>query len=73
MTNTAANAARDRIQDAIQFRRWGHGYFMPNLLVDRDALRLLKIEYRPTKDPDEIHRQIGGLATLQFIEPGETE
>lgn len=64
--------AQHRIQDAIQFSRKGGGYWFPDLLVDRAAIRLLKVSYKPTKDADEVLAQFTGLCFIQFNEKNIT-
>jgi hypothetical protein len=61
--------AADRLADAIQFRQYANGYWFPDLLVDRNAIKLLKIRYKPTKSEDEVLTQFCGVAFVQFNTP----
>jgi len=69
MFNHEIQPAFDRLADAIQFRQKGGGYWFPDTLTDRNAIRLSKIAYKPTKDPDDVLRQFSGVCFCQFNTP----
>ncbi len=68
MFNQERVAATARLDDAIHFKRKGGGYLYPDLLADSHALTLIHVRIKPTQSEDEILRQIGGRATVCFIE-----
>lgn len=57
----------DGLKDAVRFQRLPDGFWTSKLLVDRDALHLLAIIYKPTRDADEVLAQIDGKATVEFV------
>lgn len=60
--------AKKRIIDGIKFVRKGDGFFFPDTLVDSDAIRLLNVEYHPTKDTDELEKQFAGKTWLEIVD-----
>lgn len=68
MFNFEVEPARQRLQDAIQFRRKGGGYWCPDLLIDRNAIELAGIDYKPSRDADAVLQQFGDIAWVEFIE-----
>lgn len=46
----------------VNFRRKGSGYWYPDKILDRNVLCLLGIDYKVTKDADEVLRQLEGKA-----------
>lgn len=68
MFNREIDEADTRAKDAIRFRRKGGGYYCPDLLVDRNALKLLKVQYKPTKDADNVLEQLSGLAWVMILD-----
>ena len=61
--------ARERLADAVHFRQAGGGYWYPDLPVDRNALHLAKVEFRPMRSEDEILTQLSGVCFCQFNAP----
>jgi hypothetical protein len=68
MFNFEIEPAAQRLADAIQFRQKG-GYWFPDLTVDRNAITLAKIRYKPSKSEDEVLAQFANVAFVQFNEP----
>lgn len=62
-------AATKRLDDAICFRRMGGGRWYFDLLVDRHAAQLVKVEYHPVLTEDEVLAQFANKAFVQFNEP----
>jgi len=69
MFNHELLPARQRLADAIQFRQMGGGYWHPDRLTDRNAVRLSGVTYRPAKDADDVLRQFSGVCFCQFNMP----
>jgi hypothetical protein len=61
--------AHQRLADAIQFRQMGGGYWQPDTLTDRNAMRLSGVTYRPSRDPDAVLQQFSGVCFCQFNTP----
>ena len=53
---------------AIRFRRLKDGYFTPFTLIDRAAIILVRVNYKPSRDPDEILEQFADRAWVEFLE-----
>ena len=68
MFNYEVKAATERLDCAIQFRQI-RGYWYPDLTVDRNAVALTKICFRPCKTEDEVLEQFANVAFCQFNEP----
>ena len=69
MNNQERCEATDRLDDAIQFRQAAGGSWYPDLLVDRHALHLAGVEYRPMRSRDAILIQLSGICFCQFNTP----
>ena len=61
--------AAQRLEQGIQFRQMGGGYWFPDTLTDRHAITLSKVCYRPSKSADAVKAQFAGIASVQFNEP----
>ena len=48
--------ARQRLESGIHFRRMGGGYWYPDLIVDRNAINLIKVKFHPRKTEEEIRQ-----------------
>ena len=57
--------AINRLVDAVQFKRKG-GLWFPDMLVDRRAVSLSGVKFKPSEDADEILEQFTGVCFLQF-------
>lgn len=68
MTEISRALATKRLDDSIHFRRAGSGYFVPDLIVDRDALTLIGVTLKPTKSADDLIYQLSDKAwvTIHF-------
>ena len=69
MFNFELEPAFGRLDDAVQFRQKGGGYWYPDTPTDRDAIRLTKVTFRPAKTEDEVLTQFSGVCFCQFNAP----
>ncbi|MEN6558547.1 MAG: hypothetical protein ABFC54_10250 [Thermoguttaceae bacterium] len=69
MTIREVEEGTERIDDAIQFRQKGGGYWYPDTTTDRNALRLLNVTLRPSKSADDVLTQLSGRCFCQFNTP----
>jgi len=57
--------AIDRLVDAVQFKRKA-GLWFPDTLVDRRAVYLSGVKFKPSGDADEILEQFSNVCFCQF-------
>lgn len=69
MFNHKIGPASERLADAIQFRQMGGGYWFPDTLTDRNAIRLSKVTYQPARSEDDVLGQFAGVCFCQFNTP----
>ena len=69
MFNREVEEATERLDDAVQFRQKGSGYWYPDTTTDRNALHLLGVTFRPSKSADDVLTQLADKCFCQFNTP----